>query len=111
VVVIVPTADVRLPDLRPTNIDELLRKLPPHCLVYPESDLPKDSRKGDAQTFSEVMSLWEKLHGPFLAAADNSTDPIQKMQGYRKTIEVDYACELAHQRLSDVARTLDRAKK
>ena len=38
-------------------------------------------------------------------------DPIQKIEGYRKTIAVDYACELAHQKLADVARTIAREQK
>jgi hypothetical protein len=52
------------------------------------------------------MSIWERLHTPFLAAADMRVDPVQKMEGYRQAIRVDYACELAHQKLSDTARTL-----
>jgi hypothetical protein len=28
------------------------------------------------------------------------------MEGYRKTLRVDEACELAHQKLSDVARQM-----
>jgi hypothetical protein len=54
--------------------------------------------------------MWERLHAPFLASADMQVDPIQKMEGYRKTIRVDYACELAHQKLSDVAKSLSRKK-
>ena len=58
----------------------------------------------------QVMQLWERLHGPFLAAADMQVDPVRKIEGYRKTIRVDYACELAHQRTSLVARELARSK-
>jgi hypothetical protein len=54
------------------------------------------------------MTLWERLHAPFLAAADAQSDPIRKMDLYRRTIQVDYACELAHQKLSDVAKNLSR---
>ena len=36
-------------------------------------------------------------------------DPVQKINHYRRTIRVDYACELAHQKLSSVARELGRA--
>jgi hypothetical protein len=32
----------------------------------------------------------------------------RKIDGYRRTIEVDYACELAHQRLSAVAARVAR---
>jgi hypothetical protein len=55
------------------------------------------------------MGLWERLHLPFLAAADMQADPVQRIEHYRRTIRVDYACELAHQKLSDVARELGRA--
>ena len=54
------------------------------------------------------MALWERLHTPFLAEADAQGDAVAKVEGYRKTIEVDYACELAHQKLSDAARRLER---
>jgi hypothetical protein len=57
------------------------------------------------------MALWERLAAPFLAAADSSVDPIAKAVGYRKTIRVDYACELAHQHLSDLAKTMDRHRR
>ena len=52
--------------------------------------------------------MWERLHTPFLAAADAQSDPVAKMEGYRSTIRVDAACELAHQKLSDVAREMAR---
>jgi hypothetical protein len=55
------------------------------------------------------MALWERLHVPFLAAADAEANPLRKIAGYRQTIEVDYACELAHQHLADVARELCKA--
>ena len=54
------------------------------------------------------MTLWERLHRPFLAEADAEPDPIAQIEKYRRTIEVDYACELAHQRLAAVARQLAR---
>jgi hypothetical protein len=52
------------------------------------------------------MQMWERLHGPYLAAADAQKDPIQKIHDYRRTIRIDYACELAHQKLSSVAASL-----
>jgi hypothetical protein len=52
------------------------------------------------------MAMWERLHAPFLAAADAESDPLRKMAAYRETIRVDAACELAHQKLSDVAKRL-----
>jgi hypothetical protein len=54
------------------------------------------------------MALWERLHAPFLAAADMQVDPILRIEAYRKTIKVDYACELAHQKLSHLAKDLGR---
>jgi hypothetical protein len=59
-------------------------------------------------TFSQAMGMWEKLHTPFLVAAEAERDPVRKIEAYRKTIRVDYACELAHQKLADVARNLAR---
>ena len=29
--------------------------------------------------------MWERLHAPFLAAADMQVDPVQKIEGYRRT--------------------------
>jgi hypothetical protein len=55
------------------------------------------------------MAMREQLHTPFIAAADAQADPIQKMEGYRRAIAVDEASELAHQKLSDVAREMMRA--
>jgi len=104
VVVLVPTADVRLPPPLPQSIDALLPQLPAHCIILTENELPRGSRRGTWKTYAEVMALWERLHSPFLAAADMQVDPVQKIEGYRKTIRVDYACELAHQKISDTAR-------
>jgi hypothetical protein len=103
-VVIVPLSDVKLPEPMPRPIDELLKLLPAHAIVMNESELPRGSERGTPQTYARVMSIWERLHAPFLAAADMQVDPIQKIEGYRKAIRVDYACELAHQRLSAVAQ-------
>jgi hypothetical protein len=107
-VVIVPTADVAVPAAEHDwSIDSLMGQLPAHCIVLNETQIPQGSRKGTTQTYAEVMALWERLAAPFLAAADNATDPIVKAVGYRQTIRVDYACELAHQRLSNVAAEMD----
>lgn len=105
-IVIVPTPGVTLPAPEQMTLDTLLRKLPPHSITLPASELPKGAHKGTTQTAVRTMALWEQLHLPFLAAADATVDPVARMQGYRKTLGVDYACELAHQRLSDVARGL-----
>jgi hypothetical protein len=107
-VVIVPLADVALPPAQEGPIDALLPKLPPHCIVLHESELPRASPRGTYETYAWTMALWERLHLPYLAAADMQADPIQKIEHYRRTIRVDYACELAHQKLSDVAKRLAR---
>ncbi len=60
-------------------------------------------------TYAQTMASWEQLHLPFLADADAQTDLLRKMDGYRKAIAVDYACELAHQKLSATARDHARA--
>jgi hypothetical protein len=108
VIVIVPTADVALPTRSPSSLDDLAMAVPAHSIVLTESELPKGIRKGNTETYGEVMAMWERLHLPFLAAADMQDDSIKKMDGYRKTTRVDYACELAHQKLSDVARQMSR---
>ena len=107
-VVIVPTADVALPTGSNGSIDELVRRLPAHAIVMGESALPGGERRGTTETFAHTMSIWEQLHAPFLASADAHVDPLQKIAAYRRTIEVDYACELAHQKLSAAARDLAR---
>jgi hypothetical protein len=105
-VAIVPLDGVKLPDPTPRSIDELIRLLPPHSMVYHENELPKGSQKGSWQTYANVMNMWERLHAPFLAQADQTVEPLQKIEMYRKTIAVDYACELAHQKIADVARSI-----
>lgn len=110
-VAIVPLAEVRLPDTAERSIDELIRLLPAHSIVLNETELPKGSQKGTSQTFAQVMAMWERMHSPFLAAADMQVDPVAKIEAYRKTIRVDYACELAHQKLSDTARQIVRTSR
>ncbi len=100
-VVIVPT-----PMPMPNAMDfhsllDLQSDLPPHSLILGEADLPGPS-------YGDVMRIWERLHTPWLAEAEQIADPIQRMEAYRQTIEVDYACELAHQYLSDTAKLLGR---
>lgn len=108
VVVIAPLEDVALPDRSFGSVDELMRRLPAHCIVLNADELRKDARKGDTAIFAEVMSLWERLHTPFLAAAEMQVDLVQKIDAYRKAQRVDYGCELAHQKASDAARELAR---
>jgi hypothetical protein len=110
-VVIVPTAAVALPAVRGQSIDELIRELPAHSIVMSEDELPRGVAKGTPRTYARTMEMWERLHAPFLAAADATRDLIARMEGYRRTIGVDYACELAHQKLSDVAKELERGRR
>jgi hypothetical protein len=48
---------------------------------------------------------------PFLSAADAETDRLRQIERYRLTTRIDYACELAHQKLSTVAHDLAREKR
>ena len=108
-VAIVPNEDVRLPDpSRPRSIDQLIAELPHHSIVMNADELPRGPQRGTPETYARVMALWERLHLPFLAAADACAEPVQRMGQYRRTIRVDYACELAHQNLSNVAREMSR---
>ena len=108
VVVILPTDEVTLPAGEFRSVDDLIKRLPAHCIVLAENELPQELRKGNTKTYAEVMALWERLHAPFLAAADMQVDPIRKIESYRRTIRVDYACELAHQKASSAARDCKR---
>jgi hypothetical protein len=108
-VAIVPHEGVQLPPPDPAmSVDQLVSRLPAHSIVLPADELPAGTRQGTTETFAQVSALWERLHLPFLAAADTQADPLRKIEQYRHTIRVDYACELAHQKLSDVARRLLR---
>ena len=111
VVAIVPTADVALPPAGDYAIDDLHRRLPPHSIVIAAADLPPGEQPGTPETFAYTMEIWERLHAPFLAMADAATDPRQKIALYRQTIAVDYACEKAHQRLSQTAQELGRTRR
>ena len=77
-----------------------------HSIVVPEERLPKGDVRGTTNSYGRIMAMWEQLHGPFLRAADEQPDPLRQIADYGKTIRVDYACELANQKLSDVARRL-----
>ena len=111
VVVIAPLANRPLAVPGVQHLDSLQSQLPPHCLMLTQQQLPPDFTKGNSDSFAAVMGIWEKLHLPFLSAADQESDPIRRMQAYRLTLQVDPACELAHQHLADVARDLARDRK
>ena len=108
VVAIVPTADVALPPADGRPLDRLLATLPPFSVIVSDADVVPGERHGSDATFAETMARWEQLHAPFLADAKQRVDPVQRMSGYRRAIEVDYACELAHQFLSSDARRMTR---
>jgi hypothetical protein len=111
-VVIVPTADIALPAPMPNQpVDELLKRLPPFSIVLHPNELPAGEKRGDTTTYAFTMATWERLHLPFLAAGDQTKDPRHRIAAYRRTIEVDYACELAHQRLSETAKELMRTRR
>jgi len=110
--VIAPLPDVPLP--RADNARAALSMLtdwPTNCIVGDESMVPRGQRPGTPETYGQVMALWEMLHTPFLEAADAEPDLLTRIEAYRKIIEVDYACELAHQKLSDVAKELARRRR
>jgi hypothetical protein len=108
-VVVVPLKESKLPStVEVQTVDQLRGKLPFGSLVLSTDELPLDIARGTAESYAIVMSLWERLHRPFLEAGDRETDPIKKMEAYRLTLRVDPACELAHQQLADAARELAR---
>jgi len=107
-VVIAPVAETRLPAVDVG--DALAAALPAGCLVVNEDELPRGEARGTYQGYAATMALWERLHAPFLAAGDAETEPLKKIFAYRLAIAVDYACELAHQRLSDAALRVARER-
>jgi hypothetical protein len=110
IVLIVPSSRTPLPPPTPQRADALLASLPPDCLALNEKELPAGVQDGSARTYARVMELWERLHRPILAAADAQTDLLRRMEGFRRALEADYACELAHQHLAECARQMARAE-
>jgi hypothetical protein len=106
IVAIVPSADVAIPPVQAMPVDDLIRRLPAHSVVMSAADLPRGEMAGTLETYGKVMAIWEQLHSPFLAAADATVDPIRRIEAYRACIRVDYACELAHQGISNTAREI-----
>ncbi len=107
VIAIVPI-ESPMPDPRPRQLAELALLVPAGTLLVPVDQLPADAAKGTANSYAQVMAIWERLHLPFLNAASTEPHPIRRMQRYRLTLRVDPACELAHQFLADIARKLAR---
>jgi hypothetical protein len=106
-VVIAPLPETQLPAGQTRTVADLKNALPFGCLLIDQSELVEieTSRAGEY-----VMSLWERLHAPFLSIANAKPDPVKKMDAYRLTLRVDPGCELAHQFLADIARGLARGK-
>ena len=109
-VVIVPTANVALPPAEAGlgGVDRLLSALPPGSLALADDEMPRGPMPGTAATFAQTMALWEQLHLPWLTAARDTPDPRRRVAAYRRCIEVDYACEKAHQWLSETALEIAR---
>jgi hypothetical protein len=107
VIAIVPI-ESPMPAPPPRQVAELALLVPAGTLLVPVDQLPADAAKGTANSYAQVMAIWERLHLPFLNAASTEPDPIRRMQRYRLTLRVDPACELAHQFLADIARKLAR---
>jgi hypothetical protein len=105
-VVAIVAEESHLPPPEPQPLESLKKNLPPNTLLYRPNELPQGAQRGTHETYSRVMQMWERLHSPFLAAADAQKDPLQKIHDYRRTIRVDYACELAHQKLAATAQRL-----
>ncbi len=108
ILILAPSAATPLPPIRNQSAHALSAALPEGCLTIEPAELPRGVEAGSARTYARVMDLWERLHRPLLAAADAQTDPLRRMAGYRRAIEADSACELAHQRLSEAAREMAR---
>jgi hypothetical protein len=100
-----------MPPPMPMSVTRLMSALPPQSIVLPAEQLPRAVEKGDTRTFAFTMAWWEQLHMPFLAAADLERRPAARIEAYRRVIAVDYACELAHQKLAAVAREMDRDRR
>jgi len=107
VIAIVPI-ESPMPDPQPRQLAELALLVPAGTLLVPVDQLPAAAAKGTANSYAQVMAIWERLHLPFLNAASTEPDPVRRMQRYRLTLRVDPACELAHQFLADIARKLAR---
>ncbi len=108
VAAIVPRDSDRVPTKSPATMDAFRSELPAEAIVIELSQLPTGPHRGSDETYARRMSIWEQLHKPLLAAADAVRDPIERMAAYRNVIEADYACELAHQNLSRLAKSIGR---
>ncbi len=110
-IVVAPLAETPLPEPTERSIDALLALVPSYCIVWPTAVLPNGPMQGDTETFAHTMAVWESLHAMHLAAADSTPDPVRRMEAYRRVLEIDDACELAHQNLAMTAREVDRGRR
>ena len=108
VVAIVPLETAEMPPVKAYTLHELMGLVHPYSIMQTEEHRVPDVQQGDASTYAQTMRMWEQLHLSFVSDADHMSDSLRKMDAYRKAIAVDYACELAHQKLSAVAREYAR---
>lgn len=114
VVAIVPTADIALPPADIAlggDVNALAKRLPPFSILLADDEVERGAHHGSPQTFARTMALWERLHLPFLNAANELKDPLRRIDAFRRAIEVDYACEKAHQWLAETALELARSRR
>ena len=110
VLVVVVPFEGPLPATVPRSAGELRPLLPDGSLVLSKDEFPPQTLRGTPQTYAAVTAIWDRLHAPFLAAADAEPNPLRRMAAYRRTIAVDPGCEFAHQRLSATANDLARQR-
>ena len=96
------------PNVSASSLKEIESALSIGAFVLKSSDIPRPKAKGDNDTFAFVMSIWERLHAPYLKRARSETDPLRRIELYRETLRVDPACEGAHQELAKLAQQLAR---
>lgn len=107
-VVVVPHENVVLPEIRPRRLKEMASVMPHDSMIMREEDLPTGLMASSPQRIELIEGWWERLHGPFLRRARATEDPQRRVEAYSNVLRVDYACEFAHQELSDTARELAR---
>jgi hypothetical protein len=89
--------------------EELGNAFPGPTVILDLATLPPGEHSGTPATYARVMELWERLHRPLVQAASALPDSVGKLRAFRDiTLQVDRACELAHQLASETARVLGR---
>lgn len=107
-VVICPHENVVLPDVRPRRWEDLPKSMPHYSLIMREEVLPAGQHPSTPERVERAEKWWELLSDPYLAIARGQGDLLKRIDAYRKTIRVDYACEFAHQELAATARERTR---